>query len=294
MTRHLWCLGIFIWSVGASAQAPKNAPEESPEDAALDRYQACFQKMVEANITDNAFMRKCLGLVDKPARRAQGGDLNLLTKDDAEPAIKNQLTPVKECYGKLLVQTKDLGLTPTGNIEAKLSVNPDGTVAAVVFEPGTLTDVAFLSCVKDRLKAWKLPKSTVTEAVSMAVELRLGATDDRAPLVALAKHSPKFSGPGYDLSQDEILNVFRKNMPTLRRCYDAQLKRLPKAQGQVSADLTVSAKGRVTRVDFRDLNWGDEAFKGCLMAELSKWRYPKPRTAESVTVHYPPFAFTPR
>ena len=194
--------------------------------------------------------------------------------------------------GVLLGLTKELGLTPTGVVNARMQIKPEGGVSSVTFDPGTLTDVGLLSCLKDSFKRWNFPKTARLEPITMTLSLRLDLTKERTPMVSLNKGSPKLLGEGYDLSSEDILSVFRKNASNMRLCYDELRKRQPKATGQVAVDLVVNAQGRVGKVGFRELAFGDDAFRACLSKQISLWRFPKPRSGEPVTVKYPPFQFS--
>jgi hypothetical protein len=262
-------------------------------DRALDRYQECFQKMIDANVTDNAFMRRCLGLPDKPEpRRRPSGELEHLGKDDAEVAVKRQLAVVRECYAKLLTQTKDLGVTPEGTVEARFQAKPDGTVDAVTFEPGSLTDVGLLSCVKEKLKAWTFPKTASAEPAAVAVTMRLYTAEGRQPVVGLPKGGVRVVGPG--LSAEEVAQTFRKNAPRLRLCYDHLVRRKPKAEGDLTATLTVTPKGKVAKADLGELPFGDDPFRACLATEFKKWRFAPLRADEPELVKLPALRFMPR
>lgn len=288
-SRSLSLLAFHL--AGATTAHAQGASEAT----ALDRYQDCFQKMIDAGTTDNAFMRRCLGLQEKAPRKASPtGELEQLSRGDALEVAEGGLPAVKECYANLLSATKDLGVTPEGTVEARLKVKPTGEVAEMKFEPGSLTDVSLLACLKEKLSGWKFPKTTATEAAGVAVSLRLSTTGKRLAVVTLAKGSPEVSGSGPGLTPEELLSVFRKNLPTMRQCYDEQLKREPGASGNVALDLLVNARGRVAKVGFRELTIGDEVFKSCVTTAIRKWKFPKPRGGELTPVRYPAFQFAPK
>lgn len=263
--------------------------------ASLDRYQDCFQKMIDSGATDNTFMRRCLGLGDKVAPKTSAtGDLEFLTKGDALETAEKGLGGIKECYANLLLATQDLGVTPEGVVDARLQVKPSGEVSTVKFESGSLADVALLACLKERLKAWAFPRTTMADPVTVALGLRFSVAAKRSPVAALTKGSPEISGPGYGLSSEDQISVFRKNVSSLRLCYDEQLKRQPSAAGNVAVDLLVNARGRVAKTAFRELSIGDPEFKTCITTAVKKWKFPKPRGGEPTLVKYPPFQFAPK
>lgn len=276
------------------APAP-HAPEPPPLDdgndpkTPLGRYQVCFQKMVDAAATDNNFMKRCLGTVSERPR-AKGV---VLTTRDVRTVVKERGKEIEACYTKLLQQTKDLGVTPEGLVQARLVVEESGKVGSVAFDPTTMTDVALLGCIRERLRGWTFPK-TLSGDTRMALGLRLLVKNSRTATVTLAKGSPKLSGSGYGLTSSDILTVFRNNASTLRRCYDELQKRAPGAAGRVTPRLAVTGRGRVDGVSFDDLTVGDAVFKSCLTKALKSWRFPHPVGGEAESVAYPAIDFAPQ
>lgn len=265
------------------------------EDQELERYQQCFQKMIDSNAQDNAFMRKCLGIEERPVpKKGAKGELEFLAKDEAAKVIERALPDLKGCYDKLLAQTKELGITPEGSVETRLEIKQDGSVGEMAFLPSTLTDVGLLACVKLKLKSLVFPKTTEEAPVNALVALKLAAQNGRKGSVTLVKDSPRLAGAAYEYSEKDAYGVFRKNSAAIRRCYDALVKRDPKAQGQAVLEVALSGKGKVGRVTWRELAVGDDEFKTCLTAEIKTWRYPPPRSGDPTTVKYPAFTFRPR
>ncbi len=265
------------------------------EPSGLDRYQDCFQKMIDAGSSDNTFMKKCLGLPDKPPpKKGPNGELPFLSKADVTEVVLDNISSVTECYVKLLAQSKELGVKPEGTVDPRFDVNPQGQVEGVVFEPTSISDVGLLGCVREKVKVWAFPKTTIGEKINVKLSFRLYVKNQKTGIAALAKGYPKLTGPGYGLSTEDLLAVFRKNSLKVRSCYDDLVKKKPEASGNVAVDLVVSPLGRVTKVSYRELSVGDETFKTCVTSQLKKWKFPKPRGGEPATVKYPPFVFSPK
>lgn len=291
---------LALWSVltpvapVALAQEPSvDVPEGEITD--LDRYQDCFQKMIDAGATDNAFMKKCLGLPDRPPpKKGPNGELAFLTKGDVTEVVLDKISGITDCYVKLLGQSKDLGVKPEGTVDPGFDVTPTGSVEGVQFDSASITDVGLLGCVREKVKTWTFPKTTLGEKIHVKLSFRLFVKSEKTGIAALAKGFPKLTGPGYGLSPEDILAVFRKNSLRVRSCYDDLLKKKPTASGNVAVDLGVSPLGRVTKIHFRELTVGDDTFKTCVTSQLKKWKFPKPRGGEPQTVKYPPFVFSPK
>jgi hypothetical protein len=272
-------------------KAPVEEPTgDSPE---VERYQRCFQKMIDAGSADNEYMKRCLGIAPRPTRKGPNGELLYLNKRDVLNVALDRLDGLEKCYGKLLKQTKNLGIVPTGHVEPVLTIKPSGVVSEVRFEPTTLTDASLLGCFQEQLKAWRFPKVAEAGDVAAVFSFRLKPTPGGEPAASLAKGYPKLTGPGYAISSEEMLAVFRKGIGRLRSCYDALLKRKPGMTGKATVELVVDAGGRVSRVSLPEVTPADERFKACLRKELKAWQFPRPRSGESTKVAYPAFEFGP-
>lgn len=281
--------------MGTAAPGTPPAEPKPPTSKALERYQDCFQKMIDAGATDNAFMRKCLGIANTEKKAAKKTPPAL---DAAKPA-KAGVSGIRDCYQKLLADTKDLGVTPEGHVEPTARVKPDGTVASVSFATTAMTDAKLLACVRDKIKAWTFPKSKAEGPVDVALSFRLSTKPPRTAVAALAGGYPKVALPAKaELPPADVLAVFKRNAPKVRACYHDQLKRKPGATGRVGASLEVDADGKAQNVTLRDLGAADDAFddtfRDCLVKELKRWRYPKPPGEAPVPVVYPPFVFAPK
>ena len=271
-------------------QAP--SPSELPPVATpeLQRYQACLQKMLDAGAADNMYMRRCLGLSDKPARR--GDALAGVSEAEIKAVAQKGEGELRGCYDLLLAATKDLGITPEGQLQPRFDLTPSGKIENVTFPVAKITDASFIGCVKNRLQSWAFPKSVAaTEKVTVQLGFLFTVKPPRTASVSQLKSFPRLSGPGYELAPDDILSVFRRHVGKIRRCYDDLVKRKPGAGGEAAVSLQVGADGRVRRVTFRRYTLGDSKAKTCLSDQVKSWRFPKPRSGSTVTVSYPPFVF---
>jgi len=282
------------------AAAPASAPTAvHGEPTALDRYQDCFQKMIDVGATDNVFMRHCLGIPDRPARRHPGADgrLDELRPGDVAAVVKKGLPGLEECYDKLLQASHALGFTPEGAVDPHFAVTSAGQVESVAFAATSMTDVSLLTCMRERIKSWTFPRTNYGDRLAVRLSLRLKAKTNvksETASVTLRRGFPRLSGLGYGLSPADVLTIFRQNAPHVRACYNELVKRKPHAGGRAAVDLIVSAAGRVSRVSYREFTLDDASFKSCMTAQLKHWRFPRPLSGESTTVRYPPFVFQPR
>lgn len=277
-------------AAGAQPGNANPAPDENPDvgaDPALLRYQDCFQKMIDAGASDNAFMKRCLA-VDGTGKSAKIGTEAPLSKDEVIRGLKPAEGELKRCYEKSLSAWKDLGKRPEGELSFTLSVK-QGAAIEVVYESG-LQDASLAGCFKEHLKGAVFRKSTDQEAEKIGVTFALKALA-KGGAVSLIPAKLKLTGKASNLSSDDALSVFRKNAPKIRQCYDDLLKKKPGAGGKVAVTLIVGPKGKVARIGFREFSIEGPGFKNCLINEIKKWKYPKPHSGEPATVDYPAFEF---
>jgi hypothetical protein len=264
-------------------------PPDTPE---LRRYQQCLQRMLDAGAADNTFMRRCLGLADQPAKR--GDALAGITESDIAAVARRGEPELRSCYDKLLAATKDLGVTPEGQMQPRFELTPAGKPQNVSFPVAKIADASFIACVRDRVMSWTYPKSVAaTDNVTVLLGFQFGVKPPRTAQVSQLKSFPRLSGPGYELAPEDILSVFRRHVGKVRKCYDELVKRKPGAGGEAAITVRVGADGRVLRTNFRRYTLGDAKAKTCLADQVKTWRFPKPRSGAPVTVNYPPFVFNP-
>ena len=273
--------------------SPSVDEEDGPlTDPGVLRYQDCFQKMIDAGASDNAFMRRCLGLDAKPRKDPSGVELTL-TNSDVQTALKAAEPDLVKCYDKALIAWKSLGQRPEGELSFAI-VTKQATVQDVTFEQG-IQDANLVTCFKSRLKKIVFRKVTDPDPEKISASFALGVNPaTKSGGVTYVPAKLKMSGKGFGVSADDALAVFHRNAAMIRKCYDELTKRHPTAAGKVAVSLVVSPKGRVQRVFYREFTVAGAAFKSCVTAELKTWRFPRSRSGEPSPVDYPPFEFRPK
>ena len=285
----------------APGQQPPPPPQGfQPEDKTVDLYQKCLQKMIDAGATDNSFMRRCLGLPERPAASSprHGGTPEALGRAEVVSVVDRNLPALRECYNQLLTRSAGLGLVPEGEVAPHFEILPDGSIEGLAFDATSLADVGLLGCFRDRMRAWAFPRTTGKEKLGVRLSFRLSRPRGaKTGVVALAKGFPVLKGGASGLSAEEVANVFRRGAPGVRTCYEELLKRhsgrQPAPQGAAIAELGVGADGHVTKVGFPELTVEDEVFRNCIALQLKRWRFPRPHGGEPVTVRSPRLLFAP-
>jgi len=94
-----------------------------------------------------------------------------------------------------------------------------------------------------------------------------------------------------ELSTEEIRQVMRANLDSVRRCYEPELLKRPDLAGKVVVEFTIGADGAVTTTRIASDTMQLPVVGECLRAAISSWRFPKPRNGGEVQVAYP-FVFS--
>ena len=209
----------FCWLLGSSAVADPGsggfdapppppaygsaqvaAPAVTPEATAASRYQSCFQRMVDAGVNDNAFMKKCLGIavrnqappaaLSAPASRRPRAS-EALTKAEIFAFVQQNLGGMSDCYDNLLTQSRDLGLAPGGLFGAMVEIQPNGQIQVLGIDPQSLPDLTLLNCFRSRLRAWVYPRRRDAERSRFYVSFVLLPKSAVKGQVTLARGFPQ-------------------------------------------------------------------------------------------------------
>lgn len=89
------------------------------------------------------------------------------------------------------------------------------------------------------------------------------------------------------LDKEEIRKVIHTERAKIRKCYETQLLETPSLHGKVSVKFTISAEGPVSQAEIAESTTKHPKLEGCLVTEVKRWRFPKPRGGGIVVVTYP-------
>ena len=92
------------------------------------------------------------------------------------------------------------------------------------------------------------------------------------------------------LEVSDIQEALAKSQDMVRGCYERQLKRQPKLEGQMSVQFTIGAKGKVVKVKVVDDTMKSRRLNRCVTRNVSKWTFPKPQDGK-VMIHAPYFLY---
>lgn len=104
----------------------------------------------------------------------------------------------------------------------------------------------------------------------------------------LKTEAPEVDGK---LSESEINSVMKRQLKSLRDCYESALKRTRTLAGKLVIRFEIDEGGRTQNVEFEDDSLGSGEVRECIAKRAKYWRFPKP-DGGSVFVAYP-IVFTP-
>ena len=89
------------------------------------------------------------------------------------------------------------------------------------------------------------------------------------------------------LDRSLIDEVVKRNLPSLKYCYQRQLNRSSELGGKVVMKFTISGDGSVSAASTRSSTLASPAVEGCLAERFLRMRFPAPQAGGTVIVSYP-------
>lgn len=295
------CLFASALAATANGQSPppsgsvKPVPLQQPNPSAqggqlppstpstLDRFQDCFDKLVDKQSTDQKFMRNCLGLT--PHKRSDGR-FEYLTREELKSGDDKRTEDVRACYKNTLMATKNLNIYPQGILDIFLRIDKEGAVKVFRIGKKSIQDSAVLTCIDRIAKTWTFPQTTVVKTIPIRYQWILNADKDRKPKVMLADGYPKISKPP-GLTPAEIIPVIQASSDSIRNCYEVLLRTEPSAQGRIIVEMLVGKQGQVRRSKIIHSELPQPSIQECIIAQTSRLRFTAPRGGKPFAVRYP-------
>lgn len=85
---------------------------------------------------------------------------------------------------------------------------------------------------------------------------------------------------GGHLNQKVVATVIQANVGAFKTCFERRLRDVPDLAGRVFIQFTITDTGEVTGVQILENTTGDEVFSQCLIRQVQRLRFPKPRGGE--------------
>ena len=93
------------------------------------------------------------------------------------------------------------------------------------------------------------------------------------------------------VDKDALARFIKLRLPSIRSCYENQLKRSPSLRGKIVIQFTITARGTVSDANSSQDTMSSDEVTGCIIRLIKLWRLPfKPDS--DVTVSFP-FIFSP-
>ena len=271
---------------------PKPTPFAKPSPTPIDpsapltleqRYQNCFDKLLDKPNPDQKFMRGCLGLVPN---RSKSGRYDYLTRAEIADGDKERIEDIKSCYDKVLRATRTLPVYPKGYIDVFVRIDGQGKVRQFRIGKRGMSDSNLLLCVNKLKDKWRYPKSTTKKIIPIRYRFNLAADISRKPKVEIADGFPKIKKPP-GLTPAEIVPVVKSGEHLVQDCYTKALERNPKAQGKVIVEMVVEKRGTVRQAKIVMNEIRDPSLDECLTRELGRLKFPPPRGQKPFPIRYP-------
>lgn len=152
-----------------------------------------------------------------------------------------------------------------------------------------LITIFLMTCGLNSCFSSKSPEENSKSEVSSSQNADAASTTSTSS----AKESSAPENPNKELSisagltQQQVNTVVQGNSQEIRQCYEKFLKKKKTASGQVTLKLIIDANGRVASAKISDAKVGDKKMKQCIVKNIKRWTFPKPREVDSVNITYP-------
>ncbi len=91
------------------------------------------------------------------------------------------------------------------------------------------------------------------------------------------------------LDSSAIKRVVKRNLPSIKHCYEQELRRNPKLAGKVTVEFTVAVTGAISGTEVVSSSLNNRAVEGCIVKTIRRWRFPKPEDGDVIITY--PFIF---
>lgn len=93
------------------------------------------------------------------------------------------------------------------------------------------------------------------------------------------------------IDREDIRQVIKKNISSIKTCYSDRLKTKPDIEGSVVVEWDISADGSVSKADIKTSSLKDEIVENCVIDKIKSLKYPVPPHGTIPTISYP-FTFS--
>ena len=94
------------------------------------------------------------------------------------------------------------------------------------------------------------------------------------------------------LDREIIRRVIKQNRKRFKYCYESELAKNKNLHGKLMVAFVINGKGRVSSAKIKSTSMNNDNVENCIVKRVKFMRFPHPKGAAKVTVHYP-FYFKP-
>ena len=116
--------------------------------------------------------------------------------------------------------------------------------------------------------------------------VEIGSREQRQVLMQIPDSAMGVGAEGGSLNQKVVAGVIQSAVGGFRSCFERRLRDLPNLAGRVFIQFTIGVDGAVTKAEVVQNTTNDAAFADCLIRQMMRLRFPKPRGGE-VTFLFP-------
>lgn len=112
-------------------------------------------------------------------------------------------------------------------------------------------------------------------------------------LTTLLIFLPIFSFAEQDqkIDREEVRQVIKKNLKSIKTCYTEGLKNNPNIEGKIVIEWDIASDGSVSKAGVKSSALKDEAVENCIVDKVKALKFPAPPTGNVANVSYP-FVFS--
>lgn len=92
---------------------------------------------------------------------------------------------------------------------------------------------------------------------------------------------------GTGLARDVVENYIRRQLGSVKNCYQTRLQANPKLQGRLVLGFVILPSGAVGQPAVTESTLGDAELNACITAKIARWQFPRPDDDGVVEVTYP-------
>ncbi len=230
-------------------------------------------------------------LAEKEAAEAKPKDAETIAQEQA--ARREKITQqLREKTLLMFLTSKGDGSSGSGGVVQDLLGDGYGSGDGI-FSGLTNLEVATSENVRQKLEGGQGSLSSVDiegTTIGGTIDKNITERAEKKVTANLKVTNPDSMVGSGKLDSKAVAEVVRRRISAVKNCYERELRRNPKLEGNITVQFTISQMGRVSDVNTIQNTMNSDSVASCIVDRIRGWRFPSPEGG-SVTVSYP-FIFT--